>query len=109
MIIISCILGEYTGSSRCTISAANDLPCRMDSASEIIISGYGMKTSLILTWFIKKIHNPVTHEICKYSQTSNDRCNFCPKICDSKYFERLAHNQNKWKPNLQTIWILESE
>ena len=39
------ISGEYTGSSRCTISAANDLPCRMASATEVIISGYGMTCS----------------------------------------------------------------
>ena len=39
------VLGEYTGSSRCTISAANELPCRMASATEIIISAYGMTCS----------------------------------------------------------------
>ena len=39
------ILGEYTGSSRCTISAANELPCRMAFATEVIISGYGMTCS----------------------------------------------------------------
>ena len=50
LIIISCVSGEYTGSSRCTISAANDLPCRMASASEIIISGYGMTCSSARSW-----------------------------------------------------------
>ena len=52
LIIISCVSGEYTGSSRCTISAANDLPCRMASASEIIISGYGMTCSSARSWIM---------------------------------------------------------
>ena len=46
------ILGEYTGSSRCTMSAANDLPCRMASATEIIISGYGMTCSSAKSWVV---------------------------------------------------------
>ena len=50
--IVICILGEYTGSSRCTMSAANDLPCRMASATEIIVSGYGMTCSSAKRWMV---------------------------------------------------------